>query len=674
MKTLSIYIKMIVYFLAISLLPMVALSFLAYYQVNEVIRNDNRGMLRMVAVDSAYKIESELYQRMVEVNAWSLLPQADQSLRTGHASPANELFDSLIAAYPMYDLLVLVDARRHVVAVNRRSHLGRKLPLEKLIGTTLSDGPWFAKAAEKGIYLSGFLHSPEIQQFYGTKGETQNISVPIKAADGRIQGYLVAYLNWAYMQDMLDVVQASLTDLYAAMVFMIEFDTHKLIGHRDVNLYGEQYIYEIDLAGQVEKARAGTFEYNWPVLKTIGYAHVRLRDQRISLPWLVCVEVPNDVIYVQSKFMRDVYLFMTLGAAFFIVIIVYFIARRFSEPILKLVEGAQQIAAGNINIEMTVDSVDEIGILANAFNQMLDALRERDERLQTTNLKLEEANRLKSEFLANMSHELRTPMNSIIGFTSLVLQRAGDKLPELHQQNLAKVRKNALHLLKLLNSILDLSKIEAGGMDVMVDHFSLRALIENCVSTIAPLAEERRLETSVDVPPEDLKLFQDMQKLQQILLNLLGNAVKFTEKGYIRVGFVQSEDCGLGHLAHETKGGWVRIWVEDSGIGLEDKDLETIFSEFRQVDGSPTRRYGGSGLGLAISKKLVKLLGGDISVKSEPGFGSTFTIVIPVRHESAAPLVREETGHELPGFKGVAREAGSIRTSDGSADGEGEKR
>jgi len=644
MKTLSIYIKMIIYFLMVSLLPMAAISVLAFYKVNDLVRQDNQRLLRNIAVHTAYLVERELFQRSIEIQAWADLPVVEQ----GRRGEMTELFNRLIASYPMYDLLMVLDEKKNLVAINTQSRNGAILPVDDLLGNPYPDGAWLNSLAEVKLLFSNYRQSAMLRNLTAGPSDCLNMAMPIYNGQSGFHGYLVAYLNWAYLQDILDVAQASMADDYAGTMFMIEKDTYKLIAHRNTDLYGEKYLLEVDLSEQVEREAAGIFEYNWPVLKTIGYAQIRLRDQMPSLPWLVCVEVANDVIYGEASFLRDLFLLITLLAAFSIVIVVYFISRRFTDPLLKLVDGAQQIAAGNMEVEMPVRGVDEIGILANAFNQMSDALRQRDEELKQSNLELEEANRLKSEFLANMSHELRTPMNSIIGYTTLVLQRSGDIMSDQQRENLIKVRKNALRLLELLNSILDLSKIEAGSMEVDIEEFSLRGLLETCQITIAPLLEERDIELKLDAPEEDLPLKQDRHKLQQIIINLLGNAVKFTEEGYIRTGFQLVGDPGAGGVDKETKGPWARIWVEDTGIGIHEKDWRNIFSEFRQADGSPTRKYGGTGLGLAISKKLAKLLGGDILVSSEPGFGSTFTVVIPQCHKKAEPLVRQESPHELP--------------------------
>jgi signal transduction histidine kinase/CheY-like chemotaxis protein len=250
----------------------------------------------------------------------------------------------------------------------------------------------------------------------------------------------------------------------------------------------------------------------------------------------------------------------------------------------------------------------------------------RTQELQETNLKLEAASRHKSEFLASMSHELRTPMNAIIGFTRLVMRRSKEVLPKKQFDNLGKILTSADHLLALINDILDLSKIEAGRMEVHPVEFELEPLIDVCLRTVEPLVAVERLQLVKEVTPGLPTMFTDPDKIKQMLVNLLSNAVKFTERGHIRVK-ATSED------------GRVSIAVEDTGIGIAPKAIEVIFDEFCQADSSTTRRYGGTGLGLSISRHLARLLGGDISVKSKKGKGSTFTLAIPIR----LPVIRQPT-------------------------------
>jgi PAS domain S-box-containing protein len=239
----------------------------------------------------------------------------------------------------------------------------------------------------------------------------------------------------------------------------------------------------------------------------------------------------------------------------------------------------------------------------------------------------EAATRAKSEFLAKMSHELRTPMNAIIGFTRLVMRRCKDILPAMQFENLGKILISAERLLALINDILDLSKVEAGRTEIRPVTFALEPLIHECLHTVEPMLRGEKVRLLAEVSPGLPPLTTDKDRLQQILTNLLGNAVKFTENGSIKV-------------TAEQRGGEIAIAVADTGIGIPAPALERIFEEFHQVDAGTTRQYGGTGLGLSISRHFARLLGGDITVKSTAGLGSTFSIVIPVRNEAGRDAAR----------------------------------
>ncbi|MGH7322256.1 MAG: response regulator [Candidatus Rokuibacteriota bacterium] len=245
----------------------------------------------------------------------------------------------------------------------------------------------------------------------------------------------------------------------------------------------------------------------------------------------------------------------------------------------------------------------------------------RTRELSEANRALDAASRHKSAFLANMSHELRTPLNAIIGFTRLVMRRSKDLLPESQHENLGKILTSADHLLTLINGILDLSKIEAGRVEVQPVGFDLEGLVDLCLRTVEPMIRSDRLRLVKEIEGGLPPLSTDRDKLKQILMNLLSNSVKFTESGTVSVTARRHD-------------GEIAIAVADTGIGIPADALELIFEEFRQLDSSTTRQYGGTGLGLSISRHLARLLGGDLTVESTVGVGSTFTVTIPLRYDA----------------------------------------
>ena len=256
--------------------------------------------------------------------------------------------------------------------------------------------------------------------------------------------------------------------------------------------------------------------------------------------------------------------------------------------------------------------------------------RERTSELQikqseriAAHVELERASRLKSEFLANMSHELRTPLHAVNGFSELLLEQSSGPLVPKQQRYVENILANGKHLLQLINDILDLSKIEAGRMDLRLEEFSLQQTIENAVSVIEPLAQKKGLaiEVSIESGLDPVRL--DRGKTKQILYNLMSNAVKFTDAGRITISAARGGRAG----------GWVEVVVADTGIGIRADDQKRIFREFEQVDGTHSRKYEGTGLGLSLTRRLVELQGGSIRLESEFGRGSRFIVRLPANPE-----------------------------------------
>ena len=241
----------------------------------------------------------------------------------------------------------------------------------------------------------------------------------------------------------------------------------------------------------------------------------------------------------------------------------------------------------------------------------------------------EHANQAKSTFLANMSHELRTPLNAIIGFTRIVRRKADSALPEKQLENLDKVLSSSEHLLGLINTVLDIAKIEAGRMDVAPAQFDVSTLAESCIHLATPLLKPG-VGLTKELDPSLSLVFSDQDKIKQIILNLLSNAAKFTHHGNV-------------HLRTQKDEAMFHVHVVDTGIGISEEALEKVFEEFQQADNTTTRQYGGTGLGLAISRNLARLLGGDLIAASELGKGSVFTLSLPVQYQpkAAQPVLSE---------------------------------
>ena len=284
-----------------------------------------------------------------------------------------------------------------------------------------------------------------------------------------------------------------------------------------------------------------------------------------------------------------------------------------------------EVATGNFQATINVPNRDEFGVLADRMNQMSRELhtlyenqRAAAQELQRLNARLVEASKAKSEFLANMSHELRTPMNAILGFMEMLLDDIYGEVPSDLREPLIDIQVNGKHLLNLINDVLDLSKIEAGRMELALAEYSVQDVVETVGASLQSLASEKGLTLVAGVQPGIPLAVGDGRRIAQCLMNLTGNALKFTKQGRVEVWVEQKQD-----LLHYR--------VSDTGIGIPEDQVEHVFGEFRQVDAAITREFGGTGLGLSITKKFVEMHGGRIWVESVLEKGSTFFFEIPLR-------------------------------------------
>lgn len=367
-----------------------------------------------------------------------------------------------------------------------------------------------------------------------------------------------------------------------------------------------------------------------------------------DLMTVLCVQIPNGptqatITWFWNMLLTVAVLTVFLGIFVFYLTIRYVIIR----PLHHLREVSTAIAHGDMEVRAKIHTGDEFESLGQAFNRMLHGLinsqrelrranKEREKKLEElgrVNMQLEELNKIKSDFLATMSHELRTPLNSILGFSEVL--DGIQSLDAKQKRYVHNIQNSGRLLLGMINDVLDLAKMESGQAQIHLTDFSLEYIISAQCDLARPLAEKKNISLSYEVPKSLPMVHLDQNRFQQILTNLLSNAIKFTpEGGVVKVLVTPEMDPESGELDPETAS--FRMDVSDTGVGMTEEDMKNIFEKFRQGTSATgenmmTREYSGSGLGLSIVKEICRLLHGEITVKSTPGVGSTFTVHLPWR-------------------------------------------
>ena len=342
---------------------------------------------------------------------------------------------------------------------------------------------------------------------------------------------------------------------------------------------------------------------------------------------VIALQQESEVLEKEQLFLQLV-TFIAVVAVLSVIILIWLLTGRLLEPISRLTMAAKTLSRGQWNQHVQVKSQDEVGTLANAFNQMAKQLRVSFAILQTKNEEsqraceeAEKANKAKSIFVANMTHELRTPLNAIIGYSEMLQEEAEDMTPEEFVPDLEKIASAGRHLLALINDVLDFSKVEAGKMELYLESFQVNKMVNEVVAMIQPAIQKNSNELIVNHDTDLGTMYSDVTKIRQCLFNLLSNSSKFTESGQINL---------TANREIQDNSEWLIFQVSDSGIGMTDEQMSKVFQAFTQADSSTTRKYGGTGLGLVITRQFCLMMGGNIEVESEFGKGATFTIKLPV--------------------------------------------
>ena len=386
-----------------------------------------------------------------------------------------------------------------------------------------------------------------------------------------------------------------------------------------------------------------------PVLKDTDERFWRTQDitnasGRIGM---LAINFSHSDLLAANRNAMDLGVTIAASGIIFISIVSVMIGHLLTRRLSAVTITAQKFAAGDLSAKANLSGSDEVAQLGQAFDAMAASIEKHIADLRATEAELRhsrddldrrvvertaelaiardqalEASRTKSTFLANMSHELRTPLNAVIGYSEMLADDAVAGGYVSIAPDLQKIKSAGMHLLSLINEVLDLAKIEAGKVAISVAPFNVAGLVDEAASAVQPLVKNSNIALRVHCEAGLGLMSSDEMKLRQSLINLLSNACKFTEQGSIDVFAARIERGGAA---------WIKISVVDTGIGIATEQLEKLFSDFYQVDRSTTRKYGGTGLGLAISRRFCQMLGGDITVESRLHLGSTFTILLPMQ-------------------------------------------
>ncbi len=589
--------------LLVSLLPLAIITAIGLIQAQAQYRTQVHNQLESIAILKRSQLERWVEEGQQEVALLAASEDVIRAARTGSTT------DSLSAA-----LERSADIQRLVNTLFLYSLEGQIIAASDpiLVGRVVTRQPYFEPSL-----ADAYLQPP---YFDISTGELSVIATA-PVYDG---GALVGVMGLSYSTDELSEIMLERSGLgESGESYLVSQDNNYFLTPSRFEGYPQNRSYNSDGISAALAGRSGRGEYldyRSPSVPVFGN-YTWIPELRSAM----LVEIDTTEVLATFDLLRRQILGIGIVVTILVILLGLFIGRSVAIPLNKLTRGAEALARGKYNERVVTNSKDELGVLGDAFNEMAEAIQSRttqlaaarDEALAAQRIARENS-RLKSEFLATMSHELRTPLNAIEGFTSIMLSGMGIELSPQAEDMVRRVGSNSKRLLQLVNDFLDLSRIEAGRMDIVPSPLSPAKLVRKWQSQTSVLGEGKGLEFEVNIDPTLPEMIMaDEDALSKVVVNLLSNAFKFTHKGKVTLDLRADND-------------WWEISVSDTGIGIPAHAREYIFEEFRQVDGSSKRLYGGTGLGLALVQKLTREMGGIVSLQSEVGVGSTFTVKLPL--------------------------------------------
>jgi signal transduction histidine kinase/CheY-like chemotaxis protein len=607
------------YVMAVGILSMLIVAFVAFQTVRAGIQREVDNRLTSIATIAAYDIDSWLEplaesaltlaedEDFRDAVGTLLLDAASPARRQAAESVVSDRLEGMRLGQPQLRGLVVFSTEGRQILAASTDDAGEDIWTQSVPG-------WVAELQERReTEGSAVLLDP-----YSDDGANDLLAVVTHMQVLGAEVHLAFVTSAGFLYDMLPAESA----LGARDRLMVLDGDGRLLTPGPAAVRNGGPLVARDAVNTLVPGQVATYR-DLTGAEVVGALH------RLSFAdWAVVTEMPADEYYA---FDNDL-IGASVAALLFIVLATvgasFTISRQVTHPLRTLAAGAEEIGSGNLGHRFDIVSNDEVGMVARAFNDMASNLNIAQARLMEANTgtvlardQALAATRAKSVFLANMSHELRTPLNAIIGYSEMLQEEAEDLGQEEFVDDLRKINTAGKHLLELINGVLDLSKIEAGKMELFLETFDVEQLVDDVATVVQPLALRNDNVLDVWVEPDVGTMHSDVTKIRQTLMNLLSNALKFTERGRVGVEVWRATD--------ETGDDVMCFRVSDTGIGMSQEQMTKLFEAFVQADGDTTRRFGGTGLGLTISRRFCQMMGGEITVHSQPGKGSRFTARLP---------------------------------------------